>query len=200
MSLIEIIESHTTVVAEGLMPAWATTESYCFNGEYAMTTIDFSPLYRSSIGFDRMASILDATLRGDQTSAGYPPYNIEVTDENRYAITLAIAGFSEDELDIQVEKGVLTVKGRKGGEEESRKYLHQGIANRAFERKFNLADHIEVRGADLKNGLLTISLVKEVPEAAKPRSIQINGSAKRSDKVLEHDASANEDNAETNAA
>ncbi|MAM87697.1 Hsp20 family protein [Allohahella sp. A8] len=165
-----------------------------------MTTIDFSPLYRSSIGFDRMASILDATLRGDQTSAGYPPYNIEVTDENRYAITLAIAGFSEDELDIQVEKGVLTVKGRKGGEEESRKYLHQGIANRAFERKFNLADHIEVRGADLKNGLLTISLVKEVPEAAKPRSIQINGSAKRSDKVLEHDASANEDNAETNAA
>ncbi|GAA3971941.1 Hsp20 family protein [Allohahella marinimesophila] len=165
-----------------------------------MNTIDFSPLYRSSIGFDRMASILDATLRGDQTSAGYPPYNIEVTDENRYSITLAIAGFSDDELDIQVEKGVLTVKGRKSGDEGSRKYLHQGIANRAFERKFNLADHIEVRGADLKNGLLTISLVKEVPEAAKPRTIQINGAAKRSDKVLEHEASANEDDAETSAA
>ena len=139
-----------------------------------MNTIDLSPLYRNSIGFDRMASLLDNALRTESASPGYPPYNIEVLEENRYAISLAIAGFAESDLDITVEKGVLTVCGGKRTEDAERKYLHQGIANRAFERKFNLADHIEVTAADLSNGLLTISLVKEVPEAMKPKTISIN--------------------------
>ena len=105
-----------------------------------MTTIDLTPLYRSSIGFDRLAGLLDSALRSDQPAAGYPPYDIEVLEEDRYAITLAVAGFERSEVDIQVEGGVLTVRGRKQSRDEERKYLYQGIANRAFERKFNLAD------------------------------------------------------------
>ena len=149
-----------------------------------MTTIDLSPLYRSSIGFDRMGSLLDSALRSQKTAVGYPPYDIEATGDDRYAITLAVAGFEEAELDIQVEKGELRVRGKKADEEVEKNYLYRGIANRAFERKFNLADHIEVNGAELKNGLLTIRLVKEVPEAMKPKSIAINGGAS----TLEHKA------------
>jgi molecular chaperone IbpA len=150
-----------------------------------MNTIDLTPLYRSSIGFDRLGTLLDTALRAEQASAGYPPYNIEVVGDNRYGITLAVAGFEQSELDIQTEKGVLTVRGKKSEEgKEERKYLYQGIATRAFERKFNLADHVEVTGAELTNGLLTISLVKEIPEAMKPRTIAIN----QSGKVLEHRA------------
>ncbi len=143
-----------------------------------MTTIDLSPLYRSSIGFDRMGSLLDSALRSEKSAAGYPPYDIEVRGENQYAITLAVAGFEQDELDIQVEKGVLRVRGKKADNSDERSFLYQGIANRAFERKFNLADYIEVSGADLNNGLLTINLVKEVPEAMKPKSIAINQTGK----------------------
>lgn len=139
-----------------------------------MNTIDLSPLYRSTIGFDRLGALLDTALRADQASAGYPPYNIEATGENRYGITLAVAGFEENELEIQAERGVLTVRGKKADEGKERRYLHQGIATRAFERKFSLADHVEVTGAQLNNGLLTISLVKEIPEAMKPKSIAIN--------------------------
>ena len=146
-----------------------------------MTTIDLSPLYRSSIGFDRMGSLLDSAMRSQKASVGFPPYDIESTGENRYAITLAVAGFDESELELQVENGVLLVRGKKADESEEKSYLYRGIANRSFERKFNLADHIEVSGADLKNGLLTISLVKEIPEAMKPRSIAINNGA-----TLEH--------------
>jgi molecular chaperone IbpA len=138
-----------------------------------MTTIDLTPLYRSSVGFDRMGSLLDSALRSQKDSAGFPPYDIETTGEDRYAITLAVAGFEDSELDIQVEKGVLRVRGRKADDKEEKNYLYRGIANRSFERKFNLADHVEVTGADLRNGLLTISLVKEIPEAMKPRSIEI---------------------------
>ena len=157
-----------------------------------MNTIDLTPLYRSSIGFDRLGSLLDTALRGEQASAGYPPYDIEVTGENRYGITLAVAGFERDELDIQVEKGVLTVRGKKAAEDkEEHQYLYQGIATRAFERKFNLADYIEVTDAKLTNGLLTISLVKEIPEAMKPRSIAIN----QSGNVLEHRADKDKDRA-----
>lgn len=149
-----------------------------------MNTIDLTPLYRSSIGFDRLGSLLDTALRSEQASAGYPPYNIEVTGENRYGITLAVAGFERNELDIQVEKGVLTVRGKKSGDgKDDRKYLHQGIATRTFERKFNLADHVEVTSAELTNGLLSINLVKEIPEAMKPRSIAIN---QQTGSVLEH--------------
>ncbi len=147
-----------------------------------MNAIDLTPLYRSTIGFDRLASLLDHALTKESTTGGYPPYNIEVLDENRYAITLAVAGFTNEELNIQVEHGVLTVQGNKNSK-ENRNYLYQGIANRSFERKFNLADFIEVTGAQLNNGLLTISLVKEIPEAMKPKTIaiqQVGG------QVLEH--------------
>ena len=160
-----------------------------------MNTIDLSPLYRSSIGFDRFGSLLDSALRSEQ-SAGYPPYNIEVVDENKYAITLALAGFDESDIDIQTEKGVLTIKGKKESATGEQQFLHQGIANRSFERKFNLADHVEVRGANLDKGLLTIQLLREIPEAMKPKKIQINSSMiddqastkaseKVSDKLLE---------------
>lgn len=148
-----------------------------------MNSIDLTPLYRSSIGFDRLASLLDSSLKSDGSVTGYPPYNIEVLDDNRYGISLAVAGFAEDELDIKVEKGVLTIRGQKEAEGE-RKYLHHGIANRAFERKFNLADYVEVTGAELKNGLLTISLVKEIPEAMKPKTIAIN----QNQSVIEHNS------------
>jgi len=140
-----------------------------------MNTIDLSPLYRNTVGFDRVANLLDSALRGNQTSAGgYPPYNIEVVGENAYSVTLAVAGFDDDELSIQVENGILTVAGKKSAHESESQYLYQGIATRSFERKFNLADHVKVDGADLKNGLLKINLTKEIPEAMKPRRIAIN--------------------------
>lgn len=143
-----------------------------------MTTIDFSPLYRSTVGFDRLASLLDGAAQLNQNSSGYPPYNIEKLDENQYGITLAVAGFEESELEIGTERGVLTVKGKRATAEdgEQRQYLHQGIATRNFERQFQLADHVEVTGANLANGLLTIELVKEVPEALKPKIITIGKS------------------------
>ena len=138
-----------------------------------MNSVDLTPLYRNSIGFDGFASLLDNALTSDSSISGYPPYNIEVCEENRYAITLAVAGFSEAELDIQIEKGVLTVRGDKSAKDK-REYLYHGIANRTFERKFNLADYVKVTNAALANGLLTIELVKEIPEAMKPKSIAIN--------------------------
>lgn len=138
-----------------------------------MNTIDLTPLYRNSVGFDRLASMLDNALRGDTGTGGYPPYNIEAKDDNQYMITIAVAGFEEHELDIQTERSVLTVRGKKTEDDSNRKYLYQGIAARAFERKFNLAEHVEVTDAELRNGLLNIYLVKEVPEAMKPRSISI---------------------------
>jgi len=137
-----------------------------------MNAIDLTPLYRNSVGFDRLASLIDNALTTDSSGGGYPPYNIEVLDENSYVITVAVAGFTQDELDIQVEKGILTVRGNKNAKTK-RNYLYQGIANRTFERKFNLADYVEVTKADLDHGLLTINLVKEVPEAMKPKSIPI---------------------------
>jgi molecular chaperone IbpA len=139
-----------------------------------MNTIDLSPLYRNSIGYDRMASLLDNALRSQKAGVGFPPYDIETTGEDRSSITLAVAGFEESELDLQVEHGVLTVRGKKADETEEKSYLYRGIANRSFERKFNLADYIEVQGAELKNGLLSIQLVKEIPEAMKPRTIAIS--------------------------
>ena len=138
-----------------------------------MATIDLTPLYRSTVGFDRMASILDAAMRAE-TSGGYPPYNIEALAENRYQISVAVAGFEQHELDIEVERGVLTVRGRKA-DDESKHYLHKGIAFRNFERKFNLADHVQVEGADLKNGLLVVELLKVIPEQMKARRIPIGG-------------------------
>lgn len=135
--------------------------------------IDLTPLYANTIGFDRFGSLLDAALSADRQSAGYPPYDIELVGENKYAITLAVAGFQDSEIDVQVEKGVLTVRGRKEDAKKDSRYLHRGIATRSFERKFNLADHVEVGNAQLDNGLLKISLIKEIPEAMKPRKIPV---------------------------
>ncbi len=138
-----------------------------------MNAIDFTPLYRSTVGFDRLANLLDSALQQNHGN-GYPPYNIEATEENEYAITVAVAGFKESELDIQTERGVLTIRGEKSAsEKEERKYLYQGIANRTFERKFELADHVKVVDAQLENGILRIDLVKEIPEAMKPKKISI---------------------------
>lgn len=147
-----------------------------------MRTIDLTPFYRTTVGLDRLASLLDSTSRAEQGSSSYPPYDIEIVDEHHYAISLAVAGFTRDELDIQIECGVLTVKGKKAAEESERKYLHQGVATRTFERKFSLADRVEITSAKLTNGLLIIELKHELPEAMKPKRIEISSDSK----VLEH--------------
>jgi molecular chaperone IbpA len=147
--------------------------------------IDLSPLYANTVGYDRFGSLLDAAFNAEQRGAGYPPYDIELVDENQYAITLAVAGFSESEVDVQVEKGVLTVRGKKEDQNKKATYLHRGIATRSFERKFNLADHVEVVNAQMDNGLLTVSLTKEIPEAMKPRKIPVNAIAASLEKQTE---------------
>jgi len=137
--------------------------------------LDLTPFYASSVGFDRFGSLLDAALSNERQSAGgYPPYDIERVEENEYNISIAVAGFRENEIDVQVENGVLTVRGKKESAKDGH-YLHRGIATRSFERKFNLADHVEVRDAKLDSGLLEISLVREIPEAMKPRKIPVGG-------------------------
>ncbi len=135
---------------------------------------DFSPLYRSAIGFDRIADMLE-NINQSSNQNGYPPYNIELLDENSYRITMAVAGFTEDELEIESRENVLTIKGKKTKAKTERKYLYQGIAERNFERRFQLADHVKVNGANMENGLLHIELEREIPEAMKPRKISING-------------------------
>ena len=145
-----------------------------------MTTIDFTPLFRSAIGFDRFADALEMANRHD--NGGYPPYNIELVGEDRYRISLAVAGFSKDELEIETKENRLTVSGRKGSETDGeRKYLHRGIANRSFERGFQLADYVRVSGATYEDGLLHIDLKREIPEAMKPRRIDISTDAKGQD-------------------
>lgn len=140
-----------------------------------MRTFDFAPLYKSAVGFDRLASLLESANRHEQSQPGFPPYNIELTGESQYRVSVAVAGFSTDELDIEVEQGVLKVVGKKADKEEVKQYLHQGIAARNFERKFQLEDHVKVTGARLADGLLHIELVREIPEAIKPRKIAIGG-------------------------
>ena len=139
-----------------------------------MRHFDLTPLYRSTVGFDRLANILDQVMTTDVAQNSYPPYNIEKTGENAYRITLAVAGFADDELGIETREGQLVVTGRKAEtEDESRNVLHRGIATRAFERRFQLADHVRAVEAVTENGLLHIDLVREVPEALKPRKIEI---------------------------
>jgi molecular chaperone IbpA len=139
-----------------------------------MSSFDFSPMYRTVVGFDRLASLIDTASRLDGMQ-GYPPYNIEqsIEDENAYAIELAVAGFGEGDLDLEVKEGQLIVVGKKDGGEADRKFLHRGIAERGFVRRFQLADHVVVSGAKLQNGLLRIELKRELPEAMKPRKISI---------------------------
>lgn len=141
-----------------------------------MTNFDFSPLYRSAIGFERMANLLSNASRVEQGGA-YPPYNIESTGEDQYRITMAVAGFSESDLDITSEQNTLTVVGGRERAEDDREFLYRGIAERSFERRFQLADHVRVSGARLENGLLHIELLREVPEAMKPQKVQIESTA-----------------------
>ena len=144
---------------------------------------DLTPLFRTSIGFDRMTQLLDQANRIDQTPS-YPPYNIESIDENNYRITLALAGFSDQDLNITSEQNTLTVKGKKDNDVEG-KFIHRGIANRSFERRFQLADHVKVRAANMNNGLLHIELEREIPEAMKPRNIAIGTEQKTIDQKPE---------------
>ena len=137
-----------------------------------MDTFDFAPLFRSTIGFDRLLRLADTATRFD--GSGYPPYNIESTGENAYRLTVAVAGFASDELDVTVKENELLVSGKSKKNENSAAYLHRGIASRAFERRFKLADHIKVAGASVDNGLLHVDLVREVPEEKKPRKIEID--------------------------
>ncbi|MCB1388447.1 MAG: Hsp20 family protein [Rhodobacteraceae bacterium] len=152
-----------------------------------MRTFDPTPLFRASVGFDRMADLMDRVLAAEPVQPTYPPYNIEKTDENAYRISVAVAGFSADELSVEMKENGLTVSGRKAEEQAERTYLHRGIATRAFERRFHLADHVRVSGATHADGMLHIDLVREIPEALKPRRIEI-ASAKASNQLV--DASA----------
>lgn len=149
-----------------------------------MSTFDLTPLFRSTVGFDRMMSLLDAAGRSDEQA--YPPYNIEKVGEDAYRITMAVAGFGEDDLTITAQGNALLISGKQKREEKKSEYLYRGIAGRAFERRFQLADHIKVTGAELANGVLHVDLVREVPEAMKPRTIKV-GSA-QSKPVLESKA------------
>lgn len=148
-----------------------------------MSTIDLTPLYRTMVGFDRMANLIDSASRLDGTQ-GYPPYNIERVADDAFAIEIAVAGFAEDDLEIETNDNQLTIAGKKGQDEDGgqRQYLHRGIAERGFLRRFQLADHVIVTGASLKNGLLRVELVRELPEAKKPRRIEIGGEAARKTK------------------
>ena len=138
------------------------------------TAFDFSPLYRSTVGFDRLFDLIDQTARMEQAPS-WPPYNVEKVGDDQYRITMAVAGFSPDEIEITQKENVLLVAGHKHPEQENGQFLHRGIATRAFKQSFDLADHVMVTGANLDNGLLTIDLQREVPEALKPRKIEIGG-------------------------
>jgi molecular chaperone IbpA len=152
-----------------------------------MRTIDFSPLYRSVVGFDRLADLLE-TATAETAASGYPPYNIERTDENAYRVDIAVAGFRPEELEIEVKENLLTVAGRKAANDEPRRFLHRGLAERNFERRFQLADYVVVTDANLADGLLSIALKRELPEALKPRRIEIGTSVQPS--LLESEKAA----------
>ena len=138
-----------------------------------MRSFDLAPLYRATVGFDRIADLMDRVLTNEVAQPTYPPYNIEKTDENAYRISVAVAGFTPDELSVEIKEGTLFVTARKAPEEGARNFLHRGIATRAFERRFALADHVRVTGATHEHGMLHIDLVRETPEALKPRRIEI---------------------------
>ena len=145
-----------------------------------MVTYDFSPLFRSTVGFDRMTRLLDAAMNLPDHSDGYPPYNIQKISDNAYGISIAVAGFGEDDLEVTAKENTLIVKGKSKDKEKETLYLHRGIAGRAFERTYQLADHIKVVGAVLENGLLSIELEREIPEELKARKIEIfTGSSKK---------------------
>lgn len=141
-----------------------------------MRNFDFAPLYRSTVGFDQIANLMDRVATNDVAQNSYPPYNIEKFDDDSYRISIAVAGFSEADLSVEVREKSLIVSARKADDATERQYLHRGIATRAFERRFHLADHVQVTGATHVDGMLNIDLQRQVPEALKPRQIQISGS------------------------
>jgi len=149
-----------------------------------MRSFDFAPLYRATVGFDQVADLMDRVLTNDTSTATYPPYNIEKTDDDTYRISVAVAGFSDADLSVEVKENALIVSAKKA-EDEGKKYLHRGIATRAFERRFHLADHVVVTGASHVDGMLHIDLVREVPEALKPRRIEIASSGKTDANLVE---------------
>lgn len=144
-----------------------------------MTTFDFTPLYRSTIGFDHLANLLDNISTSERSQSAYPPYNIELLEADKYRISMAVAGFEEKEIDVEIEDGVLTIAASKLDNDVERNYLHQGIAERNFKRQFRLEDHVQAVSASMNNGLLHVDLVREIPEAMKPRRIAINEAAKK---------------------
>jgi len=150
-----------------------------------MNRFDLSPLFRASIGFDHLARLMDSVSRLDEQALSYPPYNIERTAEDHWRITMALAGFAPEDLDITVTNRLLTVTGKAKRDEDANRYLHRGIAGRSFERRFELADHVRVDGAKMENGLLILDLVREVPEALKPRRIAIAAGAAKTPPILE---------------
>jgi len=152
-----------------------------------MRPFDLTPLYRSTIGFDHLVSMLDSIKTLDGETNTYPPYNIERLGEHEYRITMAVAGFGRDDIDVELKENALTVRGETKGDDKEKTFLHRGIATRTFERRFQLADHVEVTGADLENGLLHVDLKRELPEAMKPRTIAIGESAEQQ-KVIENAA------------
>ncbi|MBL8562417.1 MAG: Hsp20 family protein [Gemmobacter sp.] len=156
-----------------------------------MRNFDLAPLYRATVGFDRIADLVDRALSADVPQPAYPPYNIEKTDESAYRISIAVAGFTPEELSVEVKEGALFVAARKAPEEPARNYLHRGIATRAFERRFALADHVRVTGASHEHGMLHIDLIRETPEALKPRRIEISRSASVQADVVEATAAVN---------
>lgn len=150
-----------------------------------MRTLDLSPLFRHSVGFDRMQRLMNTASESDSNAQAYPPYNIEQIESDQYRVTIAVAGFDAGELDITTKENTLSISGKVAGDSsEGVTYLHRGIAGRAFERRFEIADHIKVTGADLKNGMLSVDLVREVPDEKKPRKISIATAA------LEHKEAA----------
>lgn len=144
-----------------------------------MTTFDFSPLYRSTIGFDHLANLLDNVTAAERSQSSYPPYNIELLETDKYRISMAVAGFEEDEINVEVEDNVLTIAASKNNSDVERNYLHQGIAERDFKRQFRLEDHVQVVSATMNNGLLHVELEREIPETMKPRRIAINEQPKK---------------------
>jgi len=155
-----------------------------------MTTYDFSPLYRSTVGFDRLARVMDAMTQSASVTNGYPPYNIAAVGEDHYRVTMAVAGFAEADLSLEVREQTLIVEGKAAEREEAVQYLHRGISERSFVRKFQLADHVKVKEASLANGLLVIDLEREIPEEMKPRTIKIGhgkpeGLAAKAKKLIE---------------
>ncbi|HRK20100.1 MAG TPA: Hsp20 family protein [Hyphomicrobiaceae bacterium] len=158
-----------------------------------MTTFDFSPLFRSTVGFDRLMRLMENSTQMADATNGYPPYNIEKTGEDQYRITLAVAGFGEDELNVETHENTLLIEGRKRESDQESRYLYRGIAGRSFKRQFQIADHVRVVGASLSNGLLVVDLVREIPEAMKPRRIPISAGTPAAEGSLGADGAADKE-------